>query len=171
MASKSKLRLPIWASWDWDQKYLSYDVHVDLKAFDSAVGLLRDYKFADCDKGILVILGFGLLLRECWRAVEVEGDDEDSPKYVRESLLNMRGAEKVVEAIEEVTNGLPSLDTGEKSAKGKKAKAGRKKQRTPSPPPSASEPSGAGKGDNSPVRNTRSQRQRKPSKRLRDALS
>lgn len=177
LASKSKLSLPTWASWDWDQKYLPHDVHIDLKEFDLAVGLLRDYEFDDCDKGIVVILGFGLLLRECWRAVEVERDDEDSPKYLRESLLDIEGAEKVIKAIEEVTNRL-RLATGEKTseeknlhdAKGKKkAKAGRKKQRTPSPPPSISRPSGTGKRDNSPVRNTRSQRQRKPSKKVLDA--
>ena len=149
MASKSKLCLPTWASWDWDQKYLSYDIHVDLNEFNLAVGLLRNYKFADCDKGILVVLGFGLLLRECWRAVEAERDDEDTPKYIQESLLDMKGAKKGIKVIEKVTNGLPSLDTGEKSAKGKKAKARQKKQRTPSPPPS-----GTGKGDNSPVGNT-----------------
>ena len=56
----------------------------------------------DCDKGSLVVLGFGLLLCECWRAVEVEEDDEHSPDFLRESLLGKKRADKVIMAIQKI---------------------------------------------------------------------
>src|SRR6267154_4446736 len=85
-AEKSKLSLPIWASWDWGKTYLPHDIHTNQGKFDKALDLLYKYKFGDHDEGTSVVLGFSLLLRECWRAVEVEGDDEDSPRFLRESL-------------------------------------------------------------------------------------
>jgi hypothetical protein len=124
--------------------------------------LLLKYKFADRDEGILVVLGFGLLLRECWRAVEVEDDDEHSPTFLGESLLIKKRIDKVTKGIQEVIGRSLSQNTIEErpsdreldgGAKGQKAKAGLKKPTTKS----------------SPVRNIRSQRQRKPSKKLRDS--
>ena len=44
--------------------------------------LLRTYTFANHKQGTSIALGFGLLLRECWVAVEVEDDDESSPKFL-----------------------------------------------------------------------------------------
>ena len=139
----------------------------------------------DREESTSVVLGLGLLWRECWRAVEVESHDEDYPTYLHESLLGSKRAEKVAQAIKEMTHRLPSSDTriskerprekkSDGNAKGQKAKAGqekpatRKRPRTPSPEPSTSKtPSGTQKEVNSPTKNSRSQRQRKPSKKLR----
>jgi hypothetical protein len=94
--------------------------------------------------------------------VEVEDDDENAPIFLRQSLLGKKRAEKVGEAIKKVIGMLPSPDADGKgkrpnkeldgSAKGQRARASQKRKR-----------------DNSPVRNARSQRQRKPSKKLRDS--
>lgn len=124
-----------------------------------ALELLQKYTFADHDEGTLVVLGVGLLLRECWRAVEVEEDDETSPQFLHESLLGMKRTKEVIKVIKKVISKLPSLDTNQEmpkekkldgGAKGKKGKAGQKTRE-----------------DNSPPRNIRSQRQRKPSQKLR----
>ena len=146
--------------------------------------LLQKSTFVDCNEGTLVVLGFGLLLRECWRAVEVEDDDENAPKFLQESLLGAKRAKQVIQAIKEVINKLPLSFTDEErqeekefdgSIKGKNAKHGQKKPaakrpaHTPPPAPSTSKQSGIQKGDGGPVQNIRSQRQRKPSKKLRDA--
>jgi len=141
------------------------------------LGLLHDFKFANREEGMLIILGFGLLLRECWRAVEVESDDEDSPKFLHESLLGMKTIKQITEAIKKATDKLPSSDVDEEmlekesggNAKGRKAKAGLKTQGKPSAAPSANKPSNIRKGDKSPLRSTRSQRLRKPSQKLRDS--
>jgi len=81
-ATKSKLSLPVWTSWDWGKKYLPHTIHTNRGDFNNALDLLRKYKFVDRDEGTSVILSFSLLLRECWRAVEVEDNDEDSPKFL-----------------------------------------------------------------------------------------
>lgn len=160
LAPELNLSLPIWASWDWGQKYLSPDIHTG--KFPLALDLLHKYTFVDQNEGTLIALGFGLLLRECWRAVEVEDDDETSPNFLKESLLDQKMANQVIKAIKEVIGTLPSSDIEEErqkekelgdSAKGKKVRAGQKKQKV----------------DNNPVEGTRSQRQRKPSKKLRDS--
>jgi hypothetical protein len=184
---QSSSSLPVWASWDWSQKYLPDAVHADWDECDAALDLFCDYEFADHNQGILVVLGFGLLLRECGRAVEVEDDDESAPKFLQESFLGERRVKPIIRAIKDVTGRLPSSDTDEErpkekksdgSAKGKEAKAGQKKPvtraspaRTPSPVSSTTKmPSGTRKEDRSPARNIRSQRQRKPSKKILDSI-
>jgi hypothetical protein len=113
LAVKSKLSLPSWASWDWDQKYLPSDIHTRRNELNVALELLQKYTFADHDEGTLVVLGVGLLLRECWRAVEVEEDDETSPQFLHESLLGMKRTKEVIKVIKKVISKLPSLDTNQ----------------------------------------------------------
>lgn len=146
--------------------------------------MLQKSTFVDCNEGTLVVLGFGLLLRECWRAVEAEDDDENAPKFLQESLLGKKRAKQVIQAIKEAISKLPLSFTDEErqeekefgsSTKGKKAKHGQKNPmakspaHTPPPMPSTSKQSGIQKGNSGPIQNIRSQRQRKPSKKLRDA--
>ncbi|KAF8485626.1 hypothetical protein F5888DRAFT_1811285 [Russula emetica] len=112
------------------------------------------------------------------------------PEFLQQSLLGDKRARLIVKAIRKVIGRLPSPDTEEETqerpkekeldggAKVSKAKAraGQKKlaarkdlTHTPSLAPSTSKPSGTQKDDKSPVGNARSQRQRKPSKKLRDS--
>ena len=174
--------LPVWASWGWDKKYLSEDIHTRMPQFNVGLKSLQEYTFVDCDEGTSVVLGLGLLWRECWRAVKVEGDDEDFPKFLRESLLGSKRAERVAQAIKEMADRLPQPDTDKErlqkkkldgSTKAQKTKAGlekptrKKHPHIPSPGPSPSKKlSDTQKEDNSPVRNIRSQRERKPTKKL-----
>jgi hypothetical protein len=96
-------------------KYLPDDIHLNKKVFKAVLVLLANYRFSDHEEGALIVLGFGLLLRECWRAIEVENDDDDDddnsddvPTFVRNSLLNLERASQVTEAINEVLGRLPS---------------------------------------------------------------
>jgi hypothetical protein len=135
----------------------------------------------DRDKGTSVALGLSLLWQDYWRAVELEDDDEDIPRFIKESILGSKKADKVAQAIKGLAGRLPQSDTNKERPQEKKVDgsaraaqekpATRKRPRTPSPGPSTSKKSsGTQKEDNSPARNTRSQRQRKPSKKLRDAV-
>ena len=63
--SSLPLSLPVWASWDWAQMYLPDSIHTNSETFHAALCLLQKYTFANCSEGTLVILGFGLLLRDC----------------------------------------------------------------------------------------------------------
>ena len=58
-----------------------------MKEFKSALALLGKAKIADCNQGGLVVLGFGLLLQECWRAIEQEPKDESSPTFLQDSFI------------------------------------------------------------------------------------
>jgi hypothetical protein len=152
--------LPVWASWDRGEKYLPIDIHAERGDFQVALGLLREYEFADLNEGTSAVLGFGLLLRDCWSAVEIEDDDEISPEFLRTSLLGLKQVNQVIKVIKEVTSRLPSPNANKKLE-------GQGPARTQVP--STSKPSGTGKDDGVPVRQPRSQRQRKPSKKLRDS--
>jgi hypothetical protein len=78
-----------------------------------ALNLLQEYTFVDRAKGSLVVLGFGLLLRKCWRAVEVEDDDENSPEFLQESLLGKKRAKKVIAAIKKMISKSSSEEEGQ----------------------------------------------------------
>jgi uncharacterized protein YbdZ (MbtH family) len=81
--------------------------------------LLVSYRFADSEQGSLVTLGFGLLLRECWRAIKAEKNDQDTPQLLRESCLREEMVGQVVKAIEGVMRQMPSegrRHPGEKTA-------------------------------------------------------
>jgi hypothetical protein len=156
-----------------------------LSKFYTALDSLQQYKFADYDEGTLVVLGFGLLLQECWRVVELENDNEDSPHFLHESVLDMEGVRRVFKAIEEVISRLPQPDATEKrpkelessgSAERQKADAQQKKPiarkgptNAPPPVPSTSKQSGTQQDGNNPLKNVRSQQPRKPSKKLRNS--
>jgi hypothetical protein len=85
--------------------------------------------------------------------VEAEDDDENILWFVWESLLHIKRAENVIQAIKMVIDANKKRQKEKEfdgSAKGEKAKAGQKK----------------GVNDNSQVKNAKSQRQWKPSKKL-----
>lgn len=186
-APKSKLSLPVWASWDWGEKYLPMNIHAGWQEFGKELELLDRYMFADHEAGSLIVLALGLLLRECWRAVELEEDDENAPEFLHGSHLDKtRAMERVLKGIKGAISRLPSPDADkekqkekelESSAKGRKVRMSEKKRgklpaRTHTPPPVASgsrRPSGTQEEAVSPAQNVRSQRQRKPSKKLRDS--
>ena len=61
-----------------------------MKEFKSALALLGKAKIADRNQGGLVVLGFGLLLWECWRAIEQKPGDESSPTFLQDSFLDKK---------------------------------------------------------------------------------
>ncbi|KAI6008955.1 hypothetical protein EDC04DRAFT_2906882 [Pisolithus marmoratus] len=69
--------LPEWALWTWGAKYLPEDIHLDGDSFLKALAQLEGEKFGSCLQGGPVVLGLGLLLRECSQAQEVEEDDPE----------------------------------------------------------------------------------------------
>ncbi|KAI5996081.1 hypothetical protein EDC04DRAFT_2612854 [Pisolithus marmoratus] len=56
--------MPVWATWAWSDQYLPADIHMDGSSFWKALGKLQSARFGCCLKGLQVVLGFGLLLRE-----------------------------------------------------------------------------------------------------------
>ncbi|KAG6377671.1 hypothetical protein JVT61DRAFT_14437 [Boletus reticuloceps] len=105
---KSRANLPRWASWRWAKKYLPAEVHANSDVFHVALGMLRRTKFTDAGGGTPVVLGLGLLLQECWRAVEVEPNAPGFPDFLVNSSLGHKRAEDVVSIIRQIIGDLPS---------------------------------------------------------------
>ncbi|KAI6139286.1 hypothetical protein EDD17DRAFT_1516668 [Pisolithus thermaeus] len=71
----TEVDFPHWATWTWSAKYLLEETHLDLGTFQKAIGELQSARFSSSSRGLDVVLGLGLLLRECSCAQEVEEDD------------------------------------------------------------------------------------------------
>ena len=81
---------------------------MDQLEFSKELDLLHKYKFANCNKGSIVVFGFRLLLRDCWWALKVKHNDESSPEFLCNSYLgSTKVIEQVVKIISMVADRLP----------------------------------------------------------------
>jgi hypothetical protein len=96
-----KQHLPVWASWTWSEAYLPQNIHNDVQSSSVALEELENYIIKSRGWGMIVVLGLGLLLRECCRAQEYEADEagDDVPQYLGDSILGIQVGEKIEEAI------------------------------------------------------------------------
>lgn len=81
--------------------YLSEEVHTVSNEFHLMIGLLHKANFKDCKTGTPVIMGLGLLLCNCWRALEVE-PDADVLSFLQNLRLGMDRALGVLSVIKKV---------------------------------------------------------------------
>ncbi|KAI6014703.1 hypothetical protein EDC04DRAFT_2608941 [Pisolithus marmoratus] len=97
----TKLDMPVWATWAWSAQYLPADIHMDGSSFWKALGKLQSARFGCSLKGLQVVLGFGLLLRECKWAQEVEPDDPEVADldFLLNSELGVERGEDVMDAV------------------------------------------------------------------------
>ncbi|KAI5998601.1 hypothetical protein EDD15DRAFT_2193972 [Pisolithus albus] len=96
--------LPEWALWTWGAKYLPEHIHLDRDSFLKALAQLEGEKFGSFNQGGPIVLGLGLLLRECNRAQEVEEDDPEVSHldFLLNSNLGIQRAEDVLCAVRSV---------------------------------------------------------------------
>ncbi|KAG1857787.1 hypothetical protein F4604DRAFT_1931277 [Suillus subluteus] len=96
-----KQHLPVWASWTWSEAYLPQNMHNNFQLSFLALEELENYTIKSRGWGMIVVLGLGLLLRECSRAQEYEADEagDDVPEYLGNSVLGIQAGEKIEEAI------------------------------------------------------------------------
>jgi hypothetical protein len=178
-SSSSKTALPLWASWRWAKKYLPEDLHTKEDLLQAAILSFQKSKLVDGNTSTSLVLGLGLLLRECWRAVEVELEDDFAPDFLKESLLGFKRANDVLDVVRGllVQEGEPTREVETEELVGDKEevskendkKKGKKKENDNAPAsPSESKKNKARKDDDSSARNTRtSSRKTKPSKKAR----
>ncbi|KAI5985405.1 hypothetical protein EDC04DRAFT_2615393 [Pisolithus marmoratus] len=97
----TKVVLPHWATWAWSAKYLPEEMHLDAKCFWGALGQLQSSRFGCSSKGFEVVLGLGLLLRECSCAQEVEEDDPavGHLHFLLNSVLCVQRGEDVMDIV------------------------------------------------------------------------
>ncbi|KAI6007907.1 hypothetical protein EDC04DRAFT_2966645 [Pisolithus marmoratus] len=96
-----EVALPHWATWTWSAKYLPQEIHLESACFWKALGELQSVRFTSSSLGGQVVLGLGLLLRECSHAQEV---DEDDPlvshlQFLLNSELGIQKAENVMDIM------------------------------------------------------------------------
>ncbi|KAI5986004.1 hypothetical protein EDC04DRAFT_2615234 [Pisolithus marmoratus] len=104
-----EVALPHWATWTWSAKYLPQDIHLDSCCFWKALGELQSARFTSSSLGGEVVLGLGLLLRECSHAQEVE---EDDPLRV-ENVMDIVG---LIVARLEQSSGMKEPQEGDEGA-------------------------------------------------------
>ncbi|KAI6036709.1 hypothetical protein BKA83DRAFT_4120398 [Pisolithus microcarpus] len=111
--------LPHWATWTWGAKYLPQEIHLDGGSFWKALGQLQSGRFASSSSGWEVVLGLGLLLRECSCAQEVEEDDPlvSHLQFLLNSELGIRRAEDVMDIVGLIVSRLEQTSAGMKEPK------------------------------------------------------
>ncbi|KAI6012934.1 hypothetical protein PISMIDRAFT_14605 [Pisolithus microcarpus 441] len=111
--------LPHWATWTWGAKYLPQEVHLDGGSFWKALGQLQSARFASSSSGWEVVLGLGLLLRECSHAQEVEEDDPliSHLQFLLNSELGIRRADDVMDIVGLIVSRLEQTSAGTKEPK------------------------------------------------------
>ncbi|KAI5987584.1 hypothetical protein EDC04DRAFT_2912883 [Pisolithus marmoratus] len=96
-----EVALPHWATWTWSAKYLPQEIHLESACFWKALGELQSARFTSSSLGGQVVLGLGLLLRECSHAQEVEEDDPlvSHLQFLLNSELGIQKAENVMDIV------------------------------------------------------------------------
>ncbi|KAI6005412.1 hypothetical protein EDC04DRAFT_2908027 [Pisolithus marmoratus] len=119
-----EVALPHWATWTWIAKYLPQEIHLESTCFWKALGELQSVRFTSCSLGWEVVLGLGLLLRECSHAQEVEEDDPlvSHLQFLPNSELGIQRAENVMDIVGlivarlEQTSGMKEPQEGDEGA-------------------------------------------------------
>lgn len=72
-------------------------MHGSLDGFTAALKMLKNAPLTSADSAMLVVLGLGLLLRDCKHAMEYEEEEatSDTPSYLANSVLNVSCISKV----------------------------------------------------------------------------
>ncbi|KAI6124228.1 hypothetical protein EDD16DRAFT_1768961 [Pisolithus croceorrhizus] len=111
---------PYWVTWTWSAKYLPEEIHLDLGTFQKAIGELQSARFSSSSRGLEVVLGLGLLLRECSHAQEVEEDDPLVSKlnFLVNSKLGVQRGDDVMDVVGVVVSRLEQCPAGTKGPQG-----------------------------------------------------
>ncbi|KAI6163471.1 hypothetical protein EDD17DRAFT_1756055 [Pisolithus thermaeus] len=117
---------PYWATWTWSAKYLPEEIHLDLGTFQKAIGELQSARFSSSSRGLEVVLGLGLLLRECSHAQEVEEDDPlvSELNFLLNSKLGVQRGDDVMDVVGVVVSRLDQCPAGTKGPQGEDGGAG-----------------------------------------------
>ncbi|KAI6038063.1 hypothetical protein EDC04DRAFT_2604346 [Pisolithus marmoratus] len=104
-----EVALPHWATWTWSAKYFPQEIHLESACFWKALEELQSVRFTSSSLGGQVVLGLGMLLRECSHAQEVEVDD---PLKV-ENVMDIVG---LIVARSEQSSGMKEPQEGDEGA-------------------------------------------------------
>ncbi|KAG1830728.1 hypothetical protein DFJ58DRAFT_848381 [Suillus subalutaceus] len=108
---EEQLNLPPWVNWSSKESYLPASEHMYLDSVIGSLDLLTEAPIQSAYSAALVVLGLGLLLRDCKRVMEYEEDEAhpDAPYYLPISVLDLQIILKVDSAISHVTGTVVGL--------------------------------------------------------------
>ncbi|KAG1883264.1 hypothetical protein F4604DRAFT_1677614 [Suillus subluteus] len=96
--------LPSWAKWSWKHHYLPKDIHESRMMLEATLTKLRKANISNATSAVCVVLGLGMLFRECGRVIEYEEDEasSDTPAYLANSVLDDSAAPLLRAAVSDV---------------------------------------------------------------------
>lgn len=103
--------MPHWVNWSSKESYLPKHVHMSQDEVISSLDMLKEAPIQSAYSAALVVLGLGLLLRDCKRVMEYEEDEAhpDTPSYLAISVLDLQSILKVDGAISHVAGTVVGL--------------------------------------------------------------
>ncbi|KAG1801990.1 uncharacterized protein BJ212DRAFT_1304913 [Suillus subaureus] len=98
---QEELELPNWVNWSWKDSYLLESVHESQDMVMASLELMRKAPIQSVYSAALVVLGLGMILRDCKRVIEYEEDEAPpgTPSYLASSNLDLQCIIKVDDAI------------------------------------------------------------------------
>ncbi|KAG1873079.1 hypothetical protein F4604DRAFT_1681149 [Suillus subluteus] len=87
-----ELNLPQWADWSWRESYLPENLHGSQDMVKASLKLLTKAPIRSSYSATLVVLGLGLILRDCKRVIEYEEDEAlpGTPFYLASSIMDLQ---------------------------------------------------------------------------------
>ncbi|KAG2137106.1 uncharacterized protein EDB93DRAFT_1253722 [Suillus bovinus] len=96
-----ELELPPWVDWCCGESYLPEYLHGSQDMVMASLEVLTQAPIRSSSSGALVVLGLGLILRDCKRVIEYEEDEAPpgTPIYLASSIMDLQCMIKVDNAI------------------------------------------------------------------------
>ncbi|KAG1736823.1 hypothetical protein EDD22DRAFT_852207 [Suillus occidentalis] len=103
--------LPSWAKWSWKHPYLPKDIHESRMMLEADLTKLRKANVLNATSAVSVVLGLGMLFRECGHVIEYEEDEasSDTPAYLANSVLDVSGVPLLRKAVPDVIDSVVTL--------------------------------------------------------------
>ncbi|KAG1866759.1 hypothetical protein F4604DRAFT_1928056 [Suillus subluteus] len=108
---EEELNLPPWVNWSSKESYLPASEHIYLDLMIGSLDLLTEAPIQSAYSAALVVLGLGLLLRDCKCVMEYKEDEAhpDAPYYLPISVLDLQIILKVESAISHIAGTVVGL--------------------------------------------------------------
>ncbi|KAI6097047.1 hypothetical protein F5141DRAFT_1220290 [Pisolithus sp. B1] len=111
---------PHWATWTWSAKCLPEEIHLDWGLSRRQLQSCKVQGSGSSSTGLEVVLGLGLLLRECSHAQEVEEDDPvvSNLHFLVNFKLGVQRGDDVMDVVGVVVSRLEQCSTRTKEPQG-----------------------------------------------------
>ncbi|KAG2112713.1 uncharacterized protein F5147DRAFT_771253 [Suillus discolor] len=102
---------PSWAKWSWRHDYLPKDIHESQKMLEASLKKLRTANISNATSAISVVLGLGMLFRECKRVIEYEEDEAplDTPAYLANFVFDLSFLHLLEGAVSDVLSSVVGI--------------------------------------------------------------